>query len=147
MVLQNLQENIFFRLEEAHSSEQKLVQFQKKPTFLLLKRLFDAKITTFSGYLGPHTTRKHIQHYSIQETNTHRPISSLGQQSSHNSQTKCLQYFGIQGKGSIFNTGLFRQGITTHHNCSSSMLVPQKCPQSMELQAHQQQSTKQLYQQ
>ena len=33
-------ENIFFRLEEAHSSEQKLVSFQKL-IILLLRKLFD----------------------------------------------------------------------------------------------------------
>ena len=40
MVYQNLQENIFFRLEEAHSSEQRPVSLQKL-NILLLRIYFD----------------------------------------------------------------------------------------------------------
>ena len=59
------------------------------------------------GYKGcrehPGLTRpiQHPHHYSLQETNIYRPISTLGQQQFHRGQTQCLQHIGTQGQNSI----------------------------------------------
>ena len=50
------------------------------------------------GHPSHHTTRQHIQHHSLQEAYTHRPIPPLGQQPPHHCQTKCLQYLSPQSQ-------------------------------------------------
>ena len=47
---------------------------------------------------GPNGT---LNHYSLQKPNTHRSISTLGQQPLHNSQTQCQQHTSIQSQSSF----------------------------------------------
>ena len=109
------------------------------------------------GHPSHHTTRQHIQHHSLQEAYTHRPIPPLGQQPPHHCQTKCLQYLSPQSQNSFFNTGQSPKGTLTHQNSPPPLPVPLLGPQPMgaQVQPHttshsprqQQQQQQQLIQQ
>ena len=99
------------------------------------------RLTSFSGHPSHHWTQ-HLLHYSLQEAHTYRSISPLGQQPSHHSQTKCLQYSSSQGQGGFFprQTG---PGTMTHQSSTTSMPVPQLGPQPVAPQIPKQQPSQQ----
>ena len=49
-------------------------------------------LLTISGYQSYTRAQQHHSHQSLQETNTHRSIPTLGQQSFHYSQEQCIQH-------------------------------------------------------
>ena len=65
---------------------------QPGPTHPVHSGAHTTRITTILGHPSNHTTRQHIQHHSLQEAHTHRPIPPLGQQPPHYCQTKCIQH-------------------------------------------------------
>ena len=78
---------------------------QSRPTHPVYSRTNTTRITTLPGHTSYHTTRQHLQHFSIQKTNTHRPIPTLRQQPPHHSKTMCIQNLGTQGQNSVFYPG------------------------------------------
>ena len=98
------------------------------------------RITTIPGHPCHHWTRQHLQHHSLPKTHPHRPISTLGQQPSHHTQTKCLQYPSTQDQSSLFHTGQTGQGTPTHNDSTRTLPVSSIGPQPVATQVHPPQS-------
>ena len=65
------------------------------------RRIQPARITTILGHSSFTGSQQHTHHHSLQETNTHRSISSLGEQPLHMGQTQCIQHSCTQGQNSV----------------------------------------------
>ena len=97
-------------------------------------------------HFSHHRTRQHIQHFSLQETNPHRPISTLGQQPPHHCQTKCIQHISTQSQSSLLFTGQTRQGTPTYQDSITTVPIPRLGPQPVASKVYQPQPTKQQQQ-
>ena len=110
------------------------------------------RLTPIPRHFSHNTTRQHIQHFSLQETNPHRPISTLGQQPPHHSQTKYIQHISTQSQGSLLYTRpTYQDSITTvpfprlgPQPLASKVYQP---PPNQQQQQSQQQPTRQQQQQ
>ena len=91
------------------------IQFTVEPTQQGSLPFLDTLVTI--------STRQHTQHFSLQKTHTHRPISPLGQQSPHHSQTQCIQHPSSQGKDSFFYTGFTGPRTSSYQNSSATLPV------------------------
>ena len=58
-------------------------------------------ITPIPRHPGFIRSQQHLHHNSLQKAHTHRPISTLGQQSFHSDKTQFFQHIGTQGQSSI----------------------------------------------
>ena len=74
---------------------------QPEPTYPVHSGTNTRRLTPIPWHPSHHRTRQHLQQHSLQETYPHRPISTLGQQPPHHSQTKCLQHPSTQAQSSI----------------------------------------------
>ena len=108
---------------------------------ILCGTTYTTRLTTIPGYSCHHRIRQHFQCNSLQKSNPYRSIPSLGQQSLHNSQTECMQHIGTKGKDSVFNTGITKQGTTTHQNSIAGLPVSKLGTQPMAPEVPQQQPT------
>ena len=77
---------------------------QPGPTYPVHSGTNTTRLTPIPRHPNHHITRQHLQHHGLQDTNPHRPISALGQQPPHHSQTKCIQHPSTQGQSSILFT-------------------------------------------
>ena len=69
---------------------------------------------TFPGYSGFPRSRQDFNNHSVQETNTHRPVPQLGQQSLNLSQKQCFKHINIQEKGGLFKSTSIITGKWSH---------------------------------
>ena len=119
---------------------------QPGPSHTVYSGTNTTRLTPIPRHSSHHTTWQHIQHFSIQETNPHRPISTLGQQSPHHCQTKCIQHTSTQSQGSLLYTGPPRQGTPTYEVSITPVSISRLGSQPMASKVHQPQPTKQQQQ-
>ena len=119
---------------------------QPGPTHTVYSGTNTTRLTPFPRDSSHHTTGQHIQHFSLQETKPHRPISTLGQQPPCHCQTKCIQHISTQSQGSLLHTGPTWQGTPTYKVSITTVPISRLGPQPMTSIVYQPQLTKQWQQ-